>query len=456
MLLSTYIGNECSFLGGVNVKDVLIRAKKLASGKIVYEYRFEIASVNGKRKWQTKSGFATKKEAKEAGWLAQQVYENTGRIQKMADMSYEDFLNEWIDKDIRLSCKEETANGYLKRIRLYIKPALGSYRLKSITRENLQAFINDLYNKGFSVNSISSIKGILTKSFGYAVDEHYLMASPAVRLIIPRKMQPKVQTTSEPHVYIPDDVMIKIFERFPEGTSAYIPLMLGYRCGLRLGEIFGLVWEDVDLDNKLLTVNRQVQWKSSGISKAEQIEMMKNGKKSEDGYWYFSSPKYDSYRTITIDDELCGILVHEKNRQLKAEVYYDEYYIKYYSKYRLNFDGINSSKYNIPQNRIGTDITENRIHLVTIREDGSFINPRVMNNVSSVIHNKLNFPEYDTHSLRHTHATMLMENGVDLMYIKNRLGHKDISMTMNIYTNHMTDKLKKNNDDRMNNMFKCK
>lgn len=76
-----------------------------------------------------------------------------------------------------------------------------------------------------------------------------------------------------------------------------------------------------------------------------------------------------------------------------------------------------------------------------------------MQHVSSVIHRQLNFPEYDTHSLRHTHATMLMENGVDMVYIKHRLGHKDISVTMNIYTNHITDKIKYNNNNILNSIY---
>lgn len=76
-----------------------------------------------------------------------------------------------------------------------------------------------------------------------------------------------------------------------------------------------------------------------------------------------------------------------------------------------------------------------------------------MQHVSSIIHKQLNYPEYDTHSLRHTHATMLMENGLDMVYIQHRLGHKDISMTMNIYTNHITDKIKNNNISILNNLF---
>ena len=77
----------------IYIGDVLVKTRVRNNGKVVYEYRFEIASVDGKRKWKTKSGFPTKTAAKEAGKLV---------------------------------------DSYNKKIRLYISPKLGKYRLKSI------------------------------------------------------------------------------------------------------------------------------------------------------------------------------------------------------------------------------------------------------------------------------------------------------------------------------------
>lgn len=213
--------------------EIIIKPRTLKSGKIVYEYAFEIASVDGKRK--TKSGFKTKREAREAGKLAQQAYENVGLPVEPSEMSVADFLDQWIEKDCKIYCKDVTVKGYEKKIRLYIKPVLGEYRLRSITKEILQNFITDLFNKGFSKNTISSIRGILSKAFDYAVDNHYIITSPATKLITPKNLQPKQATRQKLHVYIPEEKMKEIFDRFPEGTSAYIPLMLGYHCVLRLG-----------------------------------------------------------------------------------------------------------------------------------------------------------------------------------------------------------------------------
>ena len=80
-------------------------------------------------------------------------------------------------------------------------------------------------------------------------------------------------------------------------------------------------------------------------------------------------------------------------------------------------------------NRIHPDSGAIEIHPLLIRENGEYITARTMQHTSSVIHHKLDFPEFDYHSLRHTHATMLEENGVDTVFIQRRLGHIKKSTT---------------------------
>lgn len=88
-------------------------------------------------------------------------------------------------------------------------------------------------------------------------------------------------------------------------------------------------------------------------------------------------------------------------------------------------------------NRLSDNLGSVEIQPLLVRENGEYIAPRTMQHTSSVIHHKMNFPEFDFHSLRHTHATMLQENGADMVYIQRRLGHVNLSTT-NIYTDHLT------------------
>ena len=89
--------------------EIVIRDRTLKDGTVNYEYSFEVASIDGKRRRKSKSGFRTKTEAKAAGKLAQQQYENTGiTIAKKADMSYSDYLDMWLQDDVAQTCKDAT------------------------------------------------------------------------------------------------------------------------------------------------------------------------------------------------------------------------------------------------------------------------------------------------------------------------------------------------------------
>ena len=439
---------------GINwqMKDVIVRPRLLASGKTVYEYRFEMAKVGGRRQWKTRSGFKTKTEAKLEGRKALQSYESAGQLIESVDMSFSDYLDMWLKDDVELSCVTSTVQGYKKKIRLYIKPKLGMYTMTALNKSLLQDFIVCMYNDGFSLNTISSVRGILTKSLLYAADNHYVTVNPATNLKVPKTLKPKKRTRSKPHVYIMEDKMQQIFERFPIGTTGYLPLLIGYRTGLRLSEIFALVWDDIDFKNKTLTVNRQVLWKD--VPRDEGDVKRTNGTSESNGFWYFVPPKYKSYRTISLDDNLVEILKAEKVKQDKAKAYYDEYYEYYYAEDELVFDGGVESRFNNTlENRIGIEKTRYEVDFVLRRENGSYTTSRITQHICQVVHKKLDFPEFDMHSLRHTHATMLMENGADIVYIQKRLGHKDAAVTMRIYVNHMTPKLKDKNDKTLNRMY---
>lgn len=238
------------------MSEIMVRERFLRSGKKVYEYSFEMASVDGKRKRKSKSGFASKRDARIAGRKALSEYENVGQVMVDRDISYADFLDLWMENDCKLTCKESTLYGYEKKIRLYLKPELWGYRVSSIDKKILQTFITDLYNDGFSINTIISIKGLLTKSFNYALENHYIMTSPANRLVIPQNMQPDKPTRRKEHIYLTKDNIDSLFERFPKGTSSFVPLQIAYHTGMRLGD-----------DDDKIRLNQRKPSKYKGLSR---------------------------------------------------------------------------------------------------------------------------------------------------------------------------------------------
>lgn len=387
-----------------------------------YQYYFEVASVDGKRKRKTKDGFKTKREALEAGTKALAEYNNTGIVIVEKKISFADYLsNDWMNRYCKVNLKPSTVENYRKKIKNHIIPEIGSYYLNSLNSAVLQDFINRKFNEGLSRNSLSVLKGILTNSLNYAVETlHYIKQSPMIGVKIPgHRATPEIPSRSDPHIYLCKEVMDRIFERFPYGTSAHIPLQFGYRCGLRHGEAFAVQWSDIDFDKGTLSVNHQMQFDDAADS------------------WILTAPKYDSYRTIELDDFLLELLRKEKAKQESDKLNYDEYYTYYYID---------------DKGRITEEKTAAPLNLVTVYENGKFISPRTTMHTSSVIHYDLGYPDFDFHSLRHTHCTMLLENGANPKYVQMRLGHKNINVTMNIY-NHLTEKTSEEGKAVLNSLF---
>lgn len=422
------------------------------NGSSTWEYRIELAKVDGKRQQKSKGGFKTKAEALRAGRDALKEYESCGELIIPSEISVSDLFDKWMEEYGKTDLQQLTAEGYNKKIRLYIKPVIGMYKAKSITRNILQDLITNMADEGYSKNTVGSVRGIITNCFDWAELNHIINQNPAYRLKLPKNT--KVKQRTDNHVYITKEQINKIFERFPEGTTTHIPMMIAYHCGLRLGEVYSLCWEDIDFENKTLSVNRQIQWHQDRTRSKSDKENTNGTNIKGGGYWYFISPKFNSYRTIEMDNEIISLLEREKKRQEKAEVYYEDRYIRYYSVEPITFKNFakNDTTNNFI-NRIITDKNENEIHFVCRRESGEYTTPRTMQHASSVIHKQLDFPEFDFHSLRHTHATMLMENGAPMVYIQNRLGHAKVETTERIYTNHFTDTIESQGNNVLNNMF---
>ena len=135
------------------------------------------------------------------------------------------------------------------------------------------------------------------------------------------------------------------------------------------------------------------------------------------------------------------LLKRERKRQDAGKAMYEELYTVYYE---------NDARGLIPSPDGSSTVTP--VELMLVRQDGSYIQARTMQHTSSVIHHELGIKDFTFHSLRHTHATMLAEADVPQKYTQQRLGHKDISVTLKYYT-HLTDKMSEIGGKILESMF---
>lgn len=407
--------------GMINMKKKISKVLTYKRGNL-WAYRFESAPVDSKRKWITKSGFKNQSEAYEAGMVAYTQYKQTGKSFTPSNISVSDYMDYWIDNYCKVNLKANTASTYKKKIDLYIKLAIGSYYLKDIEPSILQELINNLFNTGMSRNSLGNVKGILTKSFAYAkTTARFINDDPSATISLPLpRAKAEVKTKKKVRVVWTNEQLDTVFKTFAQGHIYHMPLLLAYRCGIRLGEIFGLMWDDIDFDNGILSINRQVQ--------------------NHDDKWYLENPKYDSFRTIELDDTTLSELKRMYEHEKECEQYYNEYYNYIYCE-TLEDDS----------KRLTYEPAGESMHMVLVRDDGSWIQPRTMMHCFNVIHHKLGFTELDFHSLRHTHASNLLAKGADVKYVQERLGHKNVATTLDIYA-HVTETMRERNKDILNTL----
>lgn len=390
-----------------------------------WSYYFDMGKVNGKRQKKEKSGFKTKKEAEAVLAKAISEYNTIGQVYTPSEITVSDYLDQWYDLYCKPNLKYNTQVLYLRIMEGHLKPRFGQYRLKAITAAALQEYVNDLKMNGLSKNHITGILSVFSAALNYAVEPlHYLAMNP-MQYVKP----PKTEKKPRERIILDLADWQRIIDRFPAGSRFHIPLMIGFYTGLRISEAFALTWDDIDLEHRTLTVNKQVVKRNFGADVRKVIE--KRGKKELKSSWYFTTTKTpSSTRTIKFGEALYQALKNERAAQMKNELKYGEYFIVHVLKKETDEKGDDMLRI-VPVLKC-VESTFPRVHMVCIAENGEYTSTDSFKYCARVIHKEL-LLAFDYHSLRHTHATLLIESGADVKDVQTRLGHTNIQTTLQTY-----------------------
>ena len=399
----------------------------------VYEYRFETASVDGTRKWITKSGFPTKQDALNQGALDYNEYYRIGRVRKNKEMSYADYLDYWIDTYCNFNLKYSTIITYLNIIKLYLKPRLGRYALWQIDSQMLQEFINKIYvEKSLSKWYLKNIMKVVKGSLRYACySVNFINENPAEKVHIPRY---EVVCGDPAHIFTQEEIE-KILDRFKDVPYIYYSFLTAYYTGMRVSEVYGLTWDNIDFDKKTITINKNIIKKNKYglpkrycITKGHSVEV-----------WSYGTCKNpQSQRTINIGDTLVKALKDYKKLQQENREYYGESYLKHYEKRIMN-EYTNRPEIKIVDAKAEIKVDLPEAKLVFVRANGDFRGTESPRHAFKVINYELGIP-CRFHDFRDTHATRLIEQGADIKAVSKRLGHSTIMTTYNIYV-RVTNKM---------------
>ena len=193
---------------------------------------------------------------------------------------------------------------------------------------------------------------------------------------------------------------------------------------MRTGEVFALTWDDIDLDNRIIKINKTVYAKD----------------KEEKGRWYLGTTKtIGSQRDVYICDSLYKVLLDYKNSQDN----YKKQYGKNYKKYVLEEV---KNKYGklVECKIVECNSKNNRVNMVFIRKDGTYSGTDIVKYPFKIIHHELGI-KCRFYDLRGSFATISLRNGCEIKDIAEVLGHKRIETTEKYYiSSTMRDKRKVN------------
>lgn len=411
----------------------------------VYEYNFDVAKIEGKRKRITKSGFKTKSEALKQGTIAYNEYLNTGKSFSVNEMSYSDFLDYWLDNHCKINLKYHTIEAYSNIVKTHLKPNLGFYKLSQITKPTLQDFLNKIYvEKAYSKNFLNNIRKVLKCSFNYAVDNEYVKVNLAANLKLPKYDEPPKDVA---HIFTTEEINT-ILDRFKNNHCVYYAFLTAYCTGLRIAEVFALTWDDIDFKNKTISVNKNILKKNqAGGTKGRHL----SGNSTT--VWYFGTCKTQtSYRTVPIGDTLLKALKEYKEEQQIHKLNYGDTYMKHYKKNVINPYN-NKTEIKIVNAYTEIDVALPEVDFVFVKNNGVYEGTDSTKYPFKVIHYELGIP-CRFHDFRDTHATRLIESGADIKAVSKRLGHRNIDITYNIYV-RVTEKMENETANKFEEICKC-
>lgn len=302
-----------------------------------------------------------------------------------SEINYSQVLDEWLN-DRKNQIKDSTYIKYLSIIEKNINPTLGNYNFRKLTVKNIYDFFNS--NKMLEVSDSTKkiILIIIKSSINYGICKKYIKSFDKIEIKLKKPKHKVIYFTKREQEILNDYLRNNLDLR-------NLGILISLYTGIRIGELCGLKWKDIDFINETLSINKTVQ----RIKNIEKDSLLKTK-------LVVDFPKTEhSIRTIPLPEFLIPILKSFKT------------------------------------------IDENYIFTNSLKPK----DPRAFEKYFCSILKKCEIRNLNFHALRHTFATRAREAGVDIKVLSEILGHSSYRITQEIYV-HISVDFKK---DSMNSLI---
>lgn len=319
-------------------------------------------------------------------------------------VKFETLAEEWFEEYAKMNLRNTTYERLLQ-LRKRIYAALGHLRMDKITPRQIQSFINGLAKDGanektgkpLAPKTIRHNLNLISDVFGYAVKMGVVSDNPCSRVTIPKVEQ------KEKKIYTVEEVtkFLELLEKEPLKYRVFFNLAVF--SGFRRGELLGLEWKDVDFDNCVISVRR--------------------------------TSCYTAQKGIYTDTT--------KTRKSQRSIKFPNAIMELLKKYKLEQEG--------ESRKLGSKwVDTDRLF---VKWNGEPMNNNTPYFWLNEFCEKHDLPFYGIHSFRHLFASMLVNEGVDIVTVSGALGHSAVSTTSNIYC-HMLDNSQAKVSEAITNVLK--
>lgn len=333
-----------------------------------------------------------------------------------ANITINDMFDLWCD--LKRGLKDNTFQGYKYTYKTFVEPDFGKRRIQSLKKTEVRKFYNTLVDeRGLKINTVDSVHTVLHQVLDMAVDDNIVRVNPSDSALKELKKSRGVDTEKKKALTVPEQkLFINYLKEHREYNHWYPIFCVMVSTGMRVGEITGLRWCDIDLEEGEIEVNHTLVYYNH----------------AENGcYFSINTPKTDAgKRIIPMLDVVKQAFIQERENQKFHDI-----------ECNVTVDGYTDFIFLNRHGNVQHQGTLNKALRRIIRD----CNLEVLAKGES---DPVMLPRFSCHNLRHTFTTRLCEAGVNIKVIQETLGHKDISTTLDIYAEATKD-LKKREYGKM-------
>ena len=318
---------------------------------------------------------------------------------------------------VKRGLKNNTFENYKYMYNIFVWPTFGKSRISTLKKSDVKRFYNQLVDdRQIKASTMENIHTVLHQVLQMAVDDNYIRSNPSDGVLKELKQSHVFKTEKRRGLTKPEQELLLDYLKNHHLYNHWYPIfavMVG--TGLRVGEVAGLRWCDIDLEEEIIDINHTLVYYDHRDPSSKQ-----------GCYFNVHTPKTEnSKRQVPMLGFVKEAFLMEREHQKSMGI-----------ECRVTIDGYTDF---IFLNRDGGTFYQGTLNK-TIRRIIRDCNDEVLQKGEE---DPVLLPHFSCHSLRHTFTTRMCEAGVNIKVIQDALGHADISTTLNIYADVTKDLKKK-------------